>query len=636
MVQHHRQLALGAIACLFSSGLQSYALLQLSVHNYGRRSAFVTPRSSTCIAPVTTLSSSNQDDVPSPSIESTSSGIQTQTSKRTKALEFLSLRKSYKHQKPTTPNELEDGTKSKEDVPFEAGPFQVTTVDELNDYYNDVRGRFRKRKGSKKSNDEVGSHDDIDYDALLASLSVKGDTQKIGSPDHKDAIHPVVKLVHERRRQIEKIKSATKNNDVTTQINDNSRNIHRTMPPEDGFRVALAVEGGGMRGCVTAGMVTAIHHLGLEDTIDVVYGSSAGTVIGAYFITRQLPWYGPEVYYDALTTAGDTFINTKRFLRAVGLGFLDPRLVKDVIFRRNHGKPVLDLSFLLKTTMQEKKPLDWKTFEEMQKVQPLRIMASGLKSQKAIVMDMERGSFRNIKEMANCMQASCLLPGVAGAVMNLKSFVAENSTAVEYQMSPRNRVEGENNEPLADALMFEPLPFRSAVGEGATHVICLRSRPDGVDVTGKTSIFEKLIVRRFFLRKNRLRSAFQYMRKHLHKRRYAEDVIVLNEAGNDFDRSYADTDKPHLMPIAVPPGSPEVTRLETGREAIFEGVRRGFARAYDALVEDVDQRGKGVEVAKQVFPDDILNYDPLVYTSTTESAYEAYLKTKESSVADSQ
>ena len=42
----------------------------------------------------------------------------------------------------------------------------------------------------------------------------------------------------------------------------------------------------GMRGCVTAGMVSAIYYLGLEDTFDVIYGSSAGTVIGAYFNTR--------------------------------------------------------------------------------------------------------------------------------------------------------------------------------------------------------------------------------------------------------------------------------------------------------------------------------------------------------------
>ena len=39
------------------------------------------------------------------------------------------------------------------------------------------------------------------------------------------------------------------------------------------------------------------------------------------------------------------------------------------------------------------------------------------------------------------------------------------------------------------------------------------------------------------------------------------------------------------MPIALPPNSPEVGRLETYREKIFV-VRRGLARAYDALVED--------------------------------------------------
>ena len=210
-----------------------------------------------------------------------------------------------------------------DDALVRTGPFEVTTIKELDEYFDDVRGRFRNEKSGR-----------VDYSALLASLSVKGDTQLIGSSNHKEITHPVVQLLHERKRQIEKIKrensSSSSSSTTPTPSTRNKRNIYRTIPPRDGFRVALAVEGGGMRGCVTAGMVTAIHYLGLEDTVDVVYGSSAGTVIGAYFITRQLPWFGPELYYDALTTAGDRFINTKRFLRAVGLGMLDPRLTKDV------------------------------------------------------------------------------------------------------------------------------------------------------------------------------------------------------------------------------------------------------------------------------------------------------------------
>jgi len=276
--------------------------------------------------------------------------------------------------------------------------------------------------------------------------------------------------------------------------------------------------------------------------------------------------------------------------------------------------------------MQENKPLDWETFEEMQKVQPLKIMASGLKSQRAFIMDMERGSFSTIEEMARCMMASCLLPGVAGPVMNMKSPGKDGKQ--QYDMKPRNKQKGDDYEPLADSLVFEPLPYRAAISEGATHVICLRSRPDGVDVTGKSSIFERMIVRRFFLRKNNLKKAYDYMSKHFHKRLYAEQVLETNAAANDMDRPYSDIDRPHVLPIAVPPGSAEVGRLETGREAIFDGVRRGFARCYDALVEDPEQRGKGMEVAMKVFPDDILNYDPDLFTSKTESAYAAYLKSK--------
>ena len=279
--------------------------------------------------------------------------------------------------------------------------------------------------------------------------------------------------------------------------------------------------------------------------------------------------------------------------------------------------------------MQENKPLDWEAFEEMQKVQPLKVLASGLKIQKAIIMDMEKGSFSNIAELANCMRASCLLPGVAGAVMNIKLPQKDGGEQIGYDMKPRNNLADDDYEPLADALLFEPLPYRAAISEGATHVICLRSRPDGADVTGKSSIFEKLIIRRFLLRKNRLRKAYEYMKRHLHKKRYAEQVIELNEGASDVQRPYSDTSRPHLLPIAVPPGSPEVPKLETGREAIFEGVRRGFARCYDALVEDPNERGRGAELARKVFPDDILLYDPLIFTSKTESAYEVYLKQTE-------
>ena len=37
----------------------------------------------------------------------------------------------------------------------------------------------------------------------------------------------------------------------------------------------------------------------------------SGSLVGAYFVAGQLPYYGPEVYYDVLTSAGKEFIDAQ-------------------------------------------------------------------------------------------------------------------------------------------------------------------------------------------------------------------------------------------------------------------------------------------------------------------------------------
>ena len=71
--------------------------------------------------------------------------------------------------------------------------------------------------------------------------------------------------------------------------------------------------------------IKALWYLGLQDSIDVIYGSSAGAMVGAYFISDQMPHYGPEIYYDVLTTSGKDFIDKSAAWRAAGFGFLDMR-----------------------------------------------------------------------------------------------------------------------------------------------------------------------------------------------------------------------------------------------------------------------------------------------------------------------
>jgi predicted patatin/cPLA2 family phospholipase len=102
--------------------------------------------------------------------------------------------------------------------------------------------------------------------------------------------HPVAQLMLERQRQ-------------------HSKPLKR----KDGRTIALVIEGGGMRGVISGGMVAALEQLGLLDIFDVVYGSSAGAIAGAYFLAGQAR-YGTTIFYERLNNS--RFINFRHFSHA--------------------------------------------------------------------------------------------------------------------------------------------------------------------------------------------------------------------------------------------------------------------------------------------------------------------------------
>lgn len=242
----------------------------------------------------------------------------------------------------------------------------------------------------------------------------------------------------------------------------------------DGLRIGLAIEGGGMRGAVGAGMVAALHELGLGDAFDAVYGSSAGALVGAYFISQQLPRFGPSVYYECLGTAGKAFINPVQLVRSVGLGAL--QLTQWLKSPRSLGPPALNLDFLLVDVMQRDRPLDWPAFWARNAHTPLRVLASGLRTQRPFVLGSRERCFSNLPELATCLRASMLLPGITGPPIELR-----HASSID--------------EPLADAVLTEPIPYRAAVAEGCTHVLVLRTQPDGKRVSKHVSLGEALIAR---------------------------------------------------------------------------------------------------------------------------------------------
>src|SRR3954447_2443897 len=84
--------------------------------------------------------------------------------------------------------------------------------------------------------------------------------------------------------------------------------------------VALVVEGGGMRGAVSAGMCLVLEAAGLMSAFDRVYGCSSGALTGCF------------------AAAGQATVWATSFETGACREFIDPR-------RALRGRPVLDLGF---------------------------------------------------------------------------------------------------------------------------------------------------------------------------------------------------------------------------------------------------------------------------------------------------
>ena len=410
------------------------------------------------------------------------------------------------------------------------------------------------------------------YKTVISSSTLEG-ALRMGTPLHRilamgntssiTTSHPVIRSLVER-------------------WSSGSTPRTRALDGGDGCKIALCIEGGGMRGCVAAGSTAALHFLGLADAFDCVYGSSAGSMVGAYFVSRQRA--AGSIYSDVLPAAGRDFIDKSQLLQALGITAPTIRAGQ----RSSAIATVIDLNFLLDEVMREHQPLDLDTFIANDVVQPLHIVASSLATLKPVVFSSKNsGQPWTMDSLLQCIRASMNVPGVTGRLM----AVSAGQCAPQPFSSPASAARwglggapAETQEPLADAFLAEPMPYRSAAADGATHCLVLRTRPDPSPTLGrKPGLYERVICSRFF-KSLGCDSAADWMTRQQHLRVYAEDLTLLNDAAaGPTDGVKVGGRAVHLLPLAPAKGRPEVSQLETHRAAILAGMKDGARRTLQVL-----------------------------------------------------
>ena len=119
----------------------------------------------------------------------------------------------------------------------------------------------------------------------------------------------------------------------------------------------------------------------------------------------------------------------------------------------------------------------------------------------------------------------------------------------------------------------EPIPYRSAVEKGATHVLALRSRPDGCLVPTKPATYEKIVAPVYF-RLSFLPMVGDFFERQGSQYRYLEDVLTLDEG---LVKGCEKSSSPDFDGVRVPP-TEILLGTENARQARCRTFQSQFGR----------------------------------------------------------
>ena len=276
--------------------------------------------------------------------------------------------------------------------------------------------------------------------------------------------------------------------------------------------VCLAVEGGGMRGAVPAGMCLVLEEAGLIPSFDRIYGCSSGALAGCFAAAGQAAQWATS-FEDAACRA-----------------FIDPR-------RALRRQPVLDLDYLFDTVIARRRPL---SADGLARGPELRTVAVSQRDAGLRVL----GGFEDVVDALAAVRASCTIPILAGAPQRYRG------------------------EPLVDGGLLEPIPYRSALREGASHVLVLRSRSAGFRTGTRIRATERAVGRAHPRLAPLLRASHE---------RYNDHAADLEALARDADGRHA------VSQVTVPPWARLVGRLSIDADRIGESLRVGAESMAAAL-----------------------------------------------------
>ncbi|MFI6737703.1 patatin family protein [Nonomuraea sp. NPDC050451] len=321
----------------------------------------------------------------------------------------------------------------------------------------------------------------------------------------------------------------TGEHEVLRVIAERVRSGSRPGARQDGHRVALAIEGGGMRGTVSAGMALALHEAGVAHAFDAVYGASAGAITGAWLLSgtpEQLTGWAEPVYARAM-------IRPSNLLR---------------------GRPMVDVRNLVEHLYCEVTRMDF----EAVLTNPIEYHPLATDVQTGRSTDL-RPHLTGPAELRLALRASAALPFLAGPPVELAGRL------------------------FYDAGLAESIPYRTALAQGAGHVLVLRSRPAPSPAIGtpaaRPSYGARLIAA----------TVLRDYPEALHRSFYARDHRLLHddELLAQYDRPVPPTagapadgqDRPDAAVLSVRPASdaPQVGRLTRNGKPLKAALEAGRA-----------------------------------------------------------